>query len=263
MILSFLAWAWQAVWISFGSVCIRIWAWVGRTGCWVYPAGLRSVGLRVARCQMPTKEQAGGGAASLNDASRTVLSVSEAFSSCDINQCCYCDGETSDTIIYLHFHLSLSLTIIHALFSACLNPCLRQMLNWSHIRSCIQVCLCHLYYHANLLLPSTSCRQGIKTAVFCRADINLVKVDCTNLLKWGLNLNALFKHACVDAHSSPRNKSTQNNLRHSFSWMWCNIAHIPSCHTEIFFSIYFSFWHTLLHITEGVMDTTPYGGKSL
>lgn len=150
---------------------------------------------------MPAKEQAGGGTASLNDASRTVLSVSEAFSSCDINQCCYCDGETSDTIIYLHFPpaVSLSLTIIHALFSARSNPCQRQMLNWSHIRSCIQDCLCHLDYHANLLLPGTSCRQGIKTAIFCRADINLVKVDCANLLKWGLNLNALFKHACVGA----------------------------------------------------------------
>lgn len=93
--------------------------------------------------------------------------------------------------------LSLSLTIIHALFSACSNPCQRQMLNWSHIRSCIQVCLCHLDYHANLLLPATSCRQRIKTAIFCGANINLVKVDCTNLLKWRLNLNALFKHACI------------------------------------------------------------------
>ncbi len=125
IVLSFLAWAWQAVWISFGSVCIGVWAWVGRTGCWVHPAGLRSVGLRAARCQMPAKEQAGGGTASLNDASHTVLSVSEAFSSCDINQCCYCDGETSDTIIYLYFppSVSLSLTIIHALFSARSNPC--------------------------------------------------------------------------------------------------------------------------------------------
>lgn len=147
---------------------------------------------------MPTKEQAGGGTGSLNDASRPVLSVSEAFSSCDINQHCYYDGETSDTIIYLHFpSLCLSLTIIHALFSVRSNPCQRQMLDWSHIRSCIQVCLCHLDYHANLLLPATSCRQRIKTAIFCGANINLVKVDCTNLLKWRLNLNALFKHACI------------------------------------------------------------------
>lgn len=68
---------------------------------------------------MPTKEQAGGGAASLNDASRTVLSVREAFKSCDINQCCYCDSETSDTVIHLHFppSVSLSLGLLFTLYS--------------------------------------------------------------------------------------------------------------------------------------------------
>jgi len=129
------------------------------------------------------------------------------------------------------------------------------MLNWSHIRSCIQVCLCHLDYHANLLLPSTSCRQGIKTAIFRRADINLIKVDCTNLLKWGPNLNALFKHACLDAQSSPGNKSTQNNLRNNF---FMDVMQYSSYTLLPYWGLSFFIF---LFLTHSFAYTSPIWGK--
>lgn len=98
--------------------------------------------------------------------------------------------EILDAILIVKQVIPLSLSL---LFSARFIACWRRMHSWSHMRSCIQLCLCHLDYHANLLLPTLS-RRRIKTGAFCRDDSNLVKVDCANLLKRGWKRNALFKH---------------------------------------------------------------------